>query len=663
MTPRPFLQRWWWLAAVIAAASALLAVLRTRRRITPPAATDTPATARESVTLLASSLPDPTAIGEAEASFRWPPILLTAAGTLALTALALAQFGWPISLSSHLQFGLLVAGLVLLVFGLGDRGQVASDSMQSEAGFHILGFAPATLALLVLTLGAFLLRLWQLETSVRVLVDELALTQAVLRFEADAYVRLMEPISSIGGFAHFYPYVQMHAVNLLGHNFTGLRAASALLGALTIPGLYLLARALFNRPLAWVAALLLVTLPPHLHFSRLGLTEVAGVCCGVWALACLSRGMIDNRRLDWALGGVLLGLTHYFHESGRLLFTLLVILWIGGWWLACKPSGRVEGFRVAALAAALAALPVYAGIYGAGGAAAIRLADHTTGLSSDYWRVLFASGDFSTHIHEHILKPLLAYTHARDESLFYMGESALVLPLLVPLFILGLGYALYRWRKAGTVLVLLWLLAVTLGNSLLIVSVQTPRYVVALPAVALLLALGISLVSRGALALVGIQHPGARVVVMGTLALACAWFQADYYFHTHLPLYDRQFRAVILHPDGQDAVLRAQAFLSGTHLHMVSQLAPAPDYVHGLLSFTRPDLLLTILTPDQFTDAYLEALPMGISHAFFLEAYDIASLDRLRARLPVQAGRYSPYDLPLEKQFVLYYVPARSQGT
>ena len=603
-------------------------------------------------------------------------VLFTAGGTLALLLLAWAQVAGHVS--SHGQFALLLVGVVLVVVGLGGIGEKDSTqrSQRSEERkvIKIKNFdsVPLLLCLFALSFLAFLLRVWNLETGVRVLVDELAFTQAILRFEGDAFVRLFEPISSIGGFPHVYPYLQTHVVGLLGHNFTGLRAASAVAGALMIPGVYLLGKTLFDRQSGLMAAALLATLPPHLHFSRLALTETAGACCGLWALALLAGGMTANRRLDWALGGALLGMTHYFHESGRLLFTPLVVMWLGGWWLLRRPAERGRDLLVAGLTAALVAMPVYAGIYGAGGGAAIRLADNSTGLGADYWWALLAGGDFSTHLREHILKPLLAYTHARDESLFYMGETALVLPLLVPLFLLGAAYALYHWRRPGSWLLVLWLLAVSAGNSLLIVSVQTPRYAVVFPALALLLALGlrglaemgekISSVlqrSQGGEARAGFKMIGFAISLAALMFLT--FYQADYYFNTHLPLYDQQFRAALAYPDGQDAVLRARDFPAGTQLHLISQQPIAPDYVHGLLSFIRPDLALTIMPPEALTEAYLDALPRGVDHAFFLEAYDIASLDRLRARMPLQVAQYSPYDLTLEQQFVLYYVPTTEQ--
>src|SRR5690606_27829994 len=118
------------------------------------------------------------------------------------------------------------------------------------------------------------------------------------------------------------------AQDILGHNLTGLRIFSAVFGTLTVPALYLLARELFDRRTALLAALLLATFPPHIHFSRLGLNNIADPLFGVLALAFLVRGLKRGGLRDYALSGVMLGLTQYFYEGGKLLYPLLFGAWL-----------------------------------------------------------------------------------------------------------------------------------------------------------------------------------------------------------------------------------------------------------------------------------------------------------------------------------------------
>ncbi len=81
--------------------------------------------------------------------------------------------------------------------------------------------------------------------------------------------------------------------------------------------------------------------------------------------------------------------------------------------------------------------------------------------------------------------------------------------------------ALSQWRKPGVVLVL-WMLMTSLGNALLLESAVSARYVLAFPAVAILVALGIRVhagllaLARGAMA--GLRARAALLVALIALA-------------------------------------------------------------------------------------------------------------------------------------------------
>jgi 4-amino-4-deoxy-L-arabinose transferase-like glycosyltransferase len=80
-----------------------------------------------------------------------------------------------------------------------------------------------------------------------------------------------------------------------------------------------------------------MTFPPHIQFSRIALLHIADPLFGVLALWFLIRAIRSNRRLDWVLMGVSLGMTQYFFEAGRLFtgalilaWAALVLVWFGG---------------------------------------------------------------------------------------------------------------------------------------------------------------------------------------------------------------------------------------------------------------------------------------------------------------------------------------------
>ncbi len=527
-------------------------------------------------------------------------------------------------------------GVALVVLGLAGRDFALPDPRWREI-----------LLLLALTGLALGLRFWQLDQHLRFFVDELSFSNAILDLRANSTLEILRPISSVAAFPYLYPFLQLQGVSLFGRNFVGLRAASAVIGALGIPALYLLAKTLFDRKTALIAALLLATFPPHLHFSRLGLNNIADPLFGTLALAFLARGLMRQRPLDYALGGALLGLTHYFYEGGRLLFTPLAVLWLLGALLIWRTPRRY--LLIAVLATLIVALPVYTTLLGVHSSLAARMVEQNAGLSLGYWQSVLASGDFGPHLRDHLAPALLVYTHLPDPTSYYAGDTPLLLVWVVPAFLLGLAYALWRWRSPGPLLLILWLLSVSLGNNLLVDSSASTRFVLVFPALMLLAAVGI----RCTLPLI---WPEGRwqPLLMAVLVIALALTQAGYYFEVHLPLYEQQ-RASWPHRDAQDAVLRSLDFPAGTAIHIISAVPPDPNFLAGVLRFMRDDLTVDTVASDEFTADTIAGLQTGIDHAFFIEPDDTATLRLLRNYFTLSPPQASPYDLPADYQFVLYY--------
>ena len=92
---------------------------------------------------------------------------------------------------------------------------------------------------------------------------------------------------------------------------------------------YLLVRLLFSRGLALLVALLLAGYHYHLHYSRLGLNNIADPFFVAWALYFLVVGWQGNRRWAWAFSGVLAGLAFFFYTGGRQVPVILagIVIW------------------------------------------------------------------------------------------------------------------------------------------------------------------------------------------------------------------------------------------------------------------------------------------------------------------------------------------------
>ncbi len=544
----------------------------------------------------------------------------------------------------HVQFVLLLVTLALLVIGYGGFGWP-----RLERGTALVVLAVTGLALF--------LRFFHLELALRQFVDELNFAAVVQHFWKTPDLPLLQPMSSIAAFPYLYPYWQANMVEVFGRNLVGLRATSAIIGALTIPALYVLARTLFDRTTALIAILLLATFPPHLHFSRLGLNNIADPLVGTLALAFLARGIVHQRRVDYVLGGALLGLTHYFYEGGRLLFTPLALAWLIGLLLLWRPRIQWRSVVLVVVMLVLVIAPIYYALAAINSSVATRLVFNNTGLKTEYWQNLSEANNLELHLKLRVVIPLLTYFIRVEGSYFYRGVQGFIIPLLTPLFFLGIGFAVARLRRPGPLLLLLWFAGTTVGNSLLVAANHAPRYVVAFPVLTLLIAVGLRYT-------LGLLWPGelfgrVRAVLLAAVVVTLALVQTDFYFNTHLPVYNDQVRVQQAHRDGQDAAFRSLDFPSNTRVIIISEIPPDPNYTRGVLSFMRDDMgWLESIQPRDVTREYLAELDRGVDHAFFVEPGKDHVLEMLETYYYLLPPQNTPHaDLEVYQQFPLYYAP------
>jgi 4-amino-4-deoxy-L-arabinose transferase-like glycosyltransferase len=578
--------------------------------------------------------------------------------------------------SIDIQHALLIAGIVFLVLGLGRvRFYRRLPAIQWKTLLPIL-------AIMGLALG---LRFYELGNIKRYFIDELFFADNVRLLREWRNVSLTAPFDGTAAEPLLFPYWQSITVAVFGRNLMGLRAASAIIGTLTVGATYLLGRSLFDKKTALVAALLLATFPPHIHFSRIGLSEIAMTLFGTLALAFLSRGVIKHRPVDFALGGAMLGLTHYFHEGGKYLFTPLAVLWLGAIWLLYRPRLSLKYCALALVVCLLVALPIYTTLLATHKPLAARMVSNAAGLSGDYWQQLFQSGNFSQYYYEHLLPPFLLYIQGQDVSFFYGGDTPLTLSVLTPVLLLGVFYVLRRVRSPGSILLVFWVLATSVGNSFLVQSDGAARFVVVFPGLTLLAAVGVrytfpllfpefardSLMLRWQRFQAATQRhlplaarvlppaPQPITLVLAPLVIGFALMQANYYFNQHLPLYNEQTRDRWGHRDAQDAILRSLNFPPGTHIHIVTQTDPPNlEFTSGVLNFLVDGLDVNTLSVTDFTPEYLASLDHQTDNAFYIGPYNTQAISLLRANITLLPPQLSPFDLPADDQFVLYYAPA-----
>jgi len=558
---------------------------------------------------------------------------------------------WLKGMNIHLQMALLGGGIAFITYGF----CVGAHGCAPLQRVHWRQIAP----ILAITLLAFGLRFWQLGESMRVLVHETAFAEAITVMAAQPNdVMMLFPMTNTTPLPYVFAYLQSLTVEIFGRNLVGLRAASAIFGTLTIPALYFLAKTLFDRKVALIAALILATFPPHLHFSRLGILEIADPFFGVLALAFLARGLRSGAGRDYALAGVMLGLTHYFHEGGRLLYTPVALIWLTALAVITRQKISWRGVLVTVGVMALVAFPIYTTLFSWGRSFTLRMdeAGINQNFISGFTSAINGIGDLGSYFN-HFLQPLLFYVHYYDQPrifLYYGGMQPLVLEGVVPFLLFGAGMMLWRWRRPGMLLLILWLVATTLGNGLMGNVLIATRYRVVFPAIAIIIALAI--VTLG-------EHlkPNRAALIMFAITLAIGAGQIAYYFGPHLAIYNVQIRDAIWRcGDAEDAVMRAAKLSPETVSYIISAERCDEDRAWQLLNFLTGSIAVHTLTPDMLTPDMLNSMPSNVDKAFFIEPNDVATLGQLRSYFDLGSPQLSPYAKPEYRMFTLYVAQGES---
>ncbi len=586
---------------------------------------------------------------------------LFAAG--ALVMLALAEINGQMLdvlpvVSIHLQFLMLVMGILLLVMGAGKvsltlRPPLPSRERGNESPFMGKGFGVGVWQeiglVLVITLLALFLRGYRAGDWVRGMIDEGHFLAGVNDITFNDKTLLLAQAGPTRAFTILHSYWQYLSAEVFGRELFALRIVSGIIGALTVPALYLLARELFNKQTALVAAVLLAAFPPHVHYSRIGINGVSDPLFGTLALAFLARGLRTHRRLDFALSGAALGLTQYFYEGGRLFYPLLMAGWLVVLVVVWRPP--FKGLLLMVVIGLLIGLPFYYTVEGRQNSVTWRL--DQVSLTREEWLnqlEVFLKPDTPPVITYNFTAPFMFLVQIRDNSLFYGGEEPLLLIFAVPFFLMGIGFAVWQFWKPAMILVLAWAFFGTFGNTIMHEVVSFPRYLPVLPALVLLTAIGIT----STLALLPFKWQWALVSL---LLISITLAQVDYYFYVHAPLLVEQSRQDSDADD--DAVFRAADLPPGT-LAVIFTERPFSSFdlsaVIAYLEF-HPSIYVIGFTDKNINPAWLGTLPSDRSLALFVDADNQEARRIIETYYDVHEAELSPYNIPRKNQMAMYFVP------
>ncbi len=349
------------------------------------------------------------------------------------------------------------------------------------------------------------------------------------------------------------------------------------------------------------------------------------------------------------LAGAALGLTQYFYDGGRLVFPPLMLAWLVAcvlllWLRGDDRQGRANGALWMLWVAFLVAAPVYIVSLSQGQPFSERYNQEGAGVSL----VL-------TDLVQRMWATFQIYIQNPESSYFYLGSTPFLLVYVAAPFLIGLVYAAWRALRLdyGGLLLILWLGVTAGGNALLSQPFVSARYVVVFPALALLAGLGL----YSGLRMVLRRETWTRYALVLTVVII-ATAQTVYYFAVHLPLYNDQSR---LYADSQDAAFRSVNFPPGTQVHIVADPVTYHAYARAVLWFYRDDVPIDVVSRQDFNAAYIESLPRGADHAFFLLPDDDRSQALVQRYFTVSSAQRSPYPLPPNREFRLFYA-ARTQN-
>lgn len=414
-------------------------------------------------------------------------------GALLLSLLAQGQVSDPGSGQNPiLAFLFWFAAAGVAVYALSSQPEVSSD--QSPVSNLSISQSLSRLELgliLTLTLIALLFRLINVTghpfimsgTEANIGLDALAVAEGNLR----------SPFASGWVSNPTLPaFLQALPVSLMGPSLLSLRLWSVLVGAGTVLAVALLGRRLYGARVGLVAAAFLTGWHLHLHYSRLGVTNIWDPLLVWLGLGLLALAWQENRPTLWLAAGGALGLCAYFYTSSHLLPLMvigLLVIWLVG--NRRELGARGKGLLAAAALAIVIALPQY--LYYRAVPQVYMERVNQYGIVQNGWLMNQAAATGQnplTVLGGQVWRGLLAFNAGMDSSNLYGVMTPFIRSLWAAFYLLGIGLALLKWREVKYQILLVWLGVTLLFAAALMESPPAShRILIATPAVVVLTAL------------------------------------------------------------------------------------------------------------------------------------------------------------------------------
>ena len=303
--------------------------------------------------------------------------------------------------------------------------------------------------LIILAIAAFF-RLWQLDSIPPGLYPDVAINGN------DALDSLKN-----GDFKVFYPenngreglfiWLIAASFSIFGVSIWSIKIVAAIIGILTVFGLYLLTNELFknaekcSRHIALLASFFLAISFWHVNFSRIGFRAILLPFILVFAFYFLFRGFRTQKLPNFIISGIFFGLGFYTYISYRFIVLLLPLILIC-WWLIYKKQNLQKQFLYSIfyilISIFIVALPI--GFYFLQNPQ--DFISRATGIS------IFATENPIKEFGKSLILHLGMFNFYGDPNWRhnFAGSPMLLWPVGI-LFLIGLFYSLYRLYKSAKI--------------------------------------------------------------------------------------------------------------------------------------------------------------------------------------------------------------------
>ncbi len=557
-----------------------------------------------------------------------------------------------VDVTTYPQMALLAIGLGGLLLGF--RGKLLPTIQWRR--YHLI--------LLVLVLLGGGIRAWNLEYTLHLFVDEFFFMNDVIDIREDT-TQLFFPRT--GSTSDVFPFFQSIFVSLLGPSLTSLRLVSPIISMIGLIAVYALARQFFTVRVALLSVFLVAVMPVYIQFGRIGMYMIVDPVLGILGFVYLIRAMRSQYVGDYALVGIMFGLTHYFYEGGRLFFTAFLVCWLI--WMIVF-GRRDTGFRHPNLkqifVAVFCLLVVIAPIYHIQWQYDFPVAERFSATRSPSFILTDGIGEFlsSTEI-SYIGAPLHRYIHevARDD--FFLSDFAYVIPLIASFFLIGFGLLLFQLHRMRGSLLIWWVVGVAIGNTLIVdgLSAPNPRYIVVYAVLMIVTAVGIDRVWQ---AFDNSFKSYQQIITAGFIAYLgyVGVFQIDHYFNRTVPLYYDNVHVIRVEPAFDDMILRAVELPENTSLVVLTDsLFPKSHMVDVPRFFQRDDLTIYYVLVRELEDTFFETLPRDADYVFtFTRFHKEQVMDSIDDYFVISDIEGSPYGISQNTEMLFAYAPLSVNG-